>query len=364
MTTTRPPPDRDLPAVLAGRYQVGPLIGQGGCAAVYRGIDRLLDRPVAIKLLAWRREARSPDSGEPFDQEAPARLRREARAAAALNHPHVVDVHDIGWTDEYLFVVMEYLDGPTLAALLDREGRLPPERAIGITAQVCDALVAAHEIGLVHRDVTPGNILIGAGDWAKLTDFGIARVTGGAAITATGLVVGTPAYMSPEQVQGGPVDARSDLYSLGCCLYGMLTGQPPFAGHSAVETAYHHLHTPPVAPSARCPSVPAAVDDVVLTAMAKSPADRYGTAEEMAHALHRARAEHGADKTRELTAPLPRGGPEITQATGSPGPPDLDDLDEPDPGRTRRRLGAILVVLAVAALLALAVVLLYARLRG
>jgi serine/threonine-protein kinase len=338
------------PPVLAGRYELGTLLGTGSTARVYRGVDRLLDRPVAVKLLTGG--ALGPPGDDADDGgDGAQRLRREARAIAALEHPNVVGVHDIGWTDDALWIVMEHVQGSTLSSLLRERGPLSPAQVVDLGEQVGAALGAAHRAGVVHRDVTPGNVLVTTDGRVKLTDFGIARFAGAASSTAEGLVTGTPAYMSPEQVRGDPVDARSDLYSAGCCLYEMLTGRPPFAGDGPLDTARQRLRRPPPPPSAVRPGIPRAVERVVLTAMAPDPEDRYPDAEAMCRALA---------ATRE---PDP-GGPGLRAPDLREPDPDEPDLDEPDEGATRRRIGAVLVVVSTAVLLALAALLLYQRLTG
>jgi serine/threonine-protein kinase len=347
--TPRPYPP---PPVLAGRYELGTLLGTGSTARVYRGVDRLLDRPVAVKLLT---------GGTLGPGDGAQRLRREARAIAALQHPNVVGVHDIGWTDDALWIVMEHVEGSTLSSLLRERGPLSPVEVVDLGVQVGAALGAAHRAGVVHRDVTPGNVLVTVDGRVKLTDFGIARVAGAASATAEGLVTGTPAYMSPEQVRGDPVDARSDLYSAGCCLYEMLTGRPPFTGDGPLDIARQRLRRPPPPPSAVRPGIPRALERVVLTAMALEPEDRYPDAEAMRRALAATREPDPGEPDREepdLRQPDLRE-PDLDE-------PDLDeaDLDEPDEGATRRRIGAVLIVVSTAVLLALAALLLYQRLAG
>src|SRR6266540_5006027 len=205
--------------LLSGRYLIVEPLGRGGMAAVYRGTDRVLGRTVAIKVL-------NPELAE--DQRFVERFRHEARAAAALNHPGVVGVFDTGSDGDQHYIVMEHLEGRTLAEVLRDERLLPPERALSIAAEVAEALEAAHRAGLVHRDVKPSNVMIMPNGTVKVMDFGIARAAAGASFTQTGMVMGTATYFSPEQARSDPVDARSDIYSLGAVLYEMLTGRPPF----------------------------------------------------------------------------------------------------------------------------------------
>jgi eukaryotic-like serine/threonine-protein kinase len=259
---------------------------------------------------------------------------------------------------------MERVEGTTLAALIRERGPMAPLDVVDLAGQVCAALDAAHRAGLVHRDVTPGNILVRPDGRVKLTDFGIARVVGGATTTAAGSVLGTPAYMSPEQVRGNRVDARSDLYSAGCCVYAMLTGRPPFDAEGAIETAFQHVSQPPPRPSAVQPGVPPALEQVVLTAMAKDPEDRYPDAEAMREAL----AAAGPRSTLRVGAPeAAAAGRGRSAAAGRElvgKDPDAPDPEEVDEGVTRRRIGVVLIVLAAAVLLAVAALLLYQRLAG
>ena len=227
------------PQVLLGRYEVGRLLGAGGMAEVFEGRDRLLARRVAIKVLQAQ-FARDPSFL--------IRFKREAQAAASLSHPNIVGVYDTGVQDDTHFIVMEYVDGRTLRELVRADGPLQPERAAEISADVAAALAAAHARGLIHRDVKPGNIMLSPAGQVKVMDFGIARAASHTQITQTAAVVGTAQYISPEQAQGQTVDYRSDLYSLGCCLYEMLTGTVPFTGATPVAIAYRHVREDPTPP--------------------------------------------------------------------------------------------------------------------
>jgi len=267
--------------ILDGRYQLGSLLGVGGMARVYLATDRVLERPVAVKVLS------PPYAQDPVFVE---RFRREARSAARLSHPNIVAVFDSGSDADLHYLVMEYVPGQSLAQLLAGQGRLTPRQAAELAVEVCAALAAAHAQGLVHRDVKPANVLVSEGGRVKVTDFGIVKAAAATTLTGTGVVLGTAAYLSPEQAQGGPVDARSDLYSLGCVLYQLLCGSPPFgsgADSPPVAVATRHLHQPAEPPSARNPQVDASLDAVVLTALAKDPAQRHQSAVELQGALER-----------------------------------------------------------------------------
>jgi eukaryotic-like serine/threonine-protein kinase len=267
--------------ILDGRYRLGSLLGVGGMARVYLASDWVLERQVAVKVLS------PPFAQDPVFVE---RFRREARAAARVSHPNIVAVFDSGSDAGEHYLVMEYVAGQSLAELLADQGRLAPRRAAELGVEVCAALAAAHAQGLVHRDVKPANVLVGAEGRVKVADFGIVKAAATVTLTGNGTVLGTAAYLSPEQAQGGPVDARSDLYSLGCVLYELVTGAPPFgsgADSSPVAVATRHLHQPPEPPSAHNPQVDASLDAVVLTALAKDPARRYQSASELQAALER-----------------------------------------------------------------------------
>jgi serine/threonine-protein kinase len=266
--------------MLGGRYRMESLLGQGGMAQVYKGTDTVLGRPVAIKILAAQYAK---------DQSFVDRFRREAQSAARLNHPNVVGVYDTGSDDGTQYIVMEYVEGRTLADFLSSGGSLLPERAVELASSVCIALSEAHKAGIVHRDIKPGNIMVTRGGEVKVMDFGIARAATAETVTATATVLGTASYLSPEQAQGKRVDARSDIYSLGIVLYEMLVGRVPFGGDSAVAVAYKHVQEPPEPPSRINPDISPSLEAVVMRALAKNPDNRYQTADEFCADLDRVR---------------------------------------------------------------------------
>src|SRR5215831_18367484 len=228
--------------VFSNRYELQREVAQGGMAAVYLARDQLLSRPVALKAL-FPEYAREPSFVE--------RFRREAQAAAGLNHPNIVAIYDWGIESGTYFIVMEYVEGRSLRDLMRAEGALDGPQAAEVTAEIAAALAFAHRSGVVHRDVKPGNVLITRSGNVKVTDFGIARAGASDALTQTGSVMGTATYFSPEQAQGQPVDGRSDVYSLGVVLYEMVTGAVPFTGDTPVAVAYKHVREEPEAPSRR-----------------------------------------------------------------------------------------------------------------
>ena len=250
--------------VLGGRYVLGEVLGTGGMATVWRAADEVLGREVAVKVLSPQYAA---DAG------FVARFEREARHAARLSHPRLVTVFDCGIDNGTAFIVMELVAGRTLRQVLDEARVLPPAQAAGIAAAVCEGLEVAHASGLVHRDIKPANIVVSGGE-VKVLDFGIARAEGTAGLTRTQAVLGTAAYLSPEQASGRPAGPQSDLYSLGCVLFEMLTGQPPFTADSAVGLAYRQVHDDPGPPSAQRPGVPAHLDGMTARLLAKDPAAR------------------------------------------------------------------------------------------
>jgi beta-lactam-binding protein with PASTA domain/tRNA A-37 threonylcarbamoyl transferase component Bud32 len=267
--------------VFGGRYEVIGRAGSGGMAEVYRARDELLGREVALKVLSERFSR---------DKAFVERFRREAQAAANLSHPNIVSLYDYGSDDDTYFIVMEFIDGKALSDVIAAEAPLMPERAADIASEVAAALQRAHSAGLVHRDIKPGNIMITSAGQTKVTDFGIARALrrdGETTMTQTGMVIGTAAYLSPEQAQGNTVDARSDVYSLGCVLYEMLTGRPPFAGDTPLSIAYKHVRESAARPSQSNADVPRELDAIVLKALAKNPDNRYDSATEMQQDLQR-----------------------------------------------------------------------------
>jgi len=295
--------------LLGGRYEIGETIGRGGMATVWRGRDLRLDRPVAIKTLGGTAPA------EPGMMQ---RFEREARTVARLAHPNIVSVYDFGDEDGAAYLVMELVEGESLAAMIAR-GPLDVPRALAIAAQTCDALAAAHEAGVVHRDVKPGNILVTPGGVVKICDFGIARLQRAAAsqasLTGPAVVLGTSEFMAPEQASGGPVDARADLYALGCVLYAMLTGRPPFVGDTPLSVLSQHLHRVPEPLAARRPGVPAALDALVAELLAKRPDDRPRDARQVRARLA---AISGPAATLPITAPWPTAAASDSPVPGQP----------------------------------------------
>jgi eukaryotic-like serine/threonine-protein kinase len=278
--------------ILAERYELGEVIGRGGMSTVYRARDLSLDRVVAVKVAMDPLLERDPVYA--------ARFKREARAAAAISHPCAVTVFDAGADGPTRYIVMEYVEGGSLAELLREEKPLEPARAAHIAEKVADALEAAHAAGIVHRDIKPGNVMVGFGDRVKVLDFGIARTADAVTLTQTASVLGTAPYMSPEQAMGQPADARSDIYSLGCVLYEMLTGKPPFMAEVPAGVLHQHVRVDPKPPRELNPVIPPALDALVLQMLAKDPGDRPQTAAEVRERL----ADSETDVQTEPTVPL------------------------------------------------------------
>ncbi|MET0921192.1 MAG: protein kinase, partial [Acidimicrobiia bacterium] len=262
--------------VLGNRYRLIEPLARGGMATVWVADDPLLSRRVAVKILR-------ADLAE--DGATRARFRNEAIAAARLNHPNIVATFDTGDDDGTAYIVMELVEGTNLRHLLDERGTLPTADVVRIGREIADALDAAHEAGLVHRDVKPANVLVPPTGPVKVTDFGIAKATGADELTRTGTVMGTAKYLAPEQVNGRTADARTDVYALGLLLYEMCCGHPPFGGETDVATAMARLTTSPPSIRAERPDVPPALDDLVHRCLARDPAKRFASAAAVRHAL-------------------------------------------------------------------------------
>jgi eukaryotic-like serine/threonine-protein kinase len=351
------------PRLLSDRYELGPALGYGGMSEVHGGRDVRLGRDVAIKVL------RADLARDPQFQ---IRFQREAQNAAALNHPAIVAVYDTGetWADDIPlpYIVMEYVAGRTLRDIVKSGGPMDPYRVCEVVADVCSALDFSHRHGIIHRDVKPANVMITPSGAVKVMDFGIARALSDAqpAVTQTAAVIGTAQYLSPEQARGESVDARSDVYSTGCVLFELLTGQPPFTGDSPVAVAYQHVREDPRAPSELNPTVPPSLDAITLKALAKNPFNRYQTAAEMRDDLIRALQGEPVDaplvmSADERTDYMNQTGP--TQAVGpaSYGAPATEagdfaawQAEQEDVRRSRRRrrnaiIGGVVLVAAVLA---------------
>jgi serine/threonine-protein kinase len=275
-----PPGDRP---VLNDRYEIRSRIGRGGMADVFLAHDRLLDRPVAVKVL-FPEYATDPNFVE--------RFRREAQAAANLNHPNIVGVYDWGRQGTTYFIVMEFVDGKSLADILRTRGRLSAMQSAEIAGEVAAALGFAHSNGMIHRDIKPANILVATNGTVKVADFGIARAVNAATqenLTQAGAVMGTATYFSPEQAQGLAIDARSDLYSLGIVMYETVSGRPPFSGDNPVTIAYRQVHEPPLPLHQVAPDVPAGYETITGHLLAKNPVQRYASADDVRLDLRRFR---------------------------------------------------------------------------
>lgn len=285
-----------LPETLAGRYRLEEPIASGGMGSVVRAHDEVLVRTVAVKLL---RESLAGD------EDAIERFRREARIAASLGHPGIAQVFDFGQERDQPFIVMEFLEGEDLHTLVRRDGPMDPAEAAKVTASVADALQHAHGAGTVHRDVKPGNIFRTSSGTIKLTDFGIARAEAQTTVTTGGAVMGTYHYLSPEQVNGDRASPASDIYALGCVLFELITGRPPFEADNPMAVAMFHVSRVPPDVRELRPEVPPRIAQVITTAMAKNPSDRFDTAGHMAAALREAvgvPAEPAAPVTEPISA--------------------------------------------------------------
>ena len=327
------------------RYALVRALGSGGMAKVYLAHDEVLGRDVALKMLR---------GAYAEDEEFVERFKREAQAAARLSHPNIVAVYDRGRSEDgSYYIAMEYVPGGTLKERIVRDGALAPGVSAGVAEQISDALSAAHEEGVIHRDIKPQNALVTRSGDVKVTDFGIARAAASPSVTATSVVLGTAAYMSPEQAQGKTVGPASDLYSLGVVLYEMLTGALPFEAENPVAVSLKHINEPAPSPREANPEVPEALDAITLRLLAKDPQDRYPSAAALADDLARLQSGRAptvvdAEKTKLMAAPLPPLPQDKTRvARTTMAPP-------PSAPPTERRRGGVLTRLLAPLLLGIA----------
>jgi serine/threonine-protein kinase len=263
-----------------GRYQISGVLGKGAMGTVYRGIDPAINRPVALKTI------RLDFVNDPAElEELKERLYREAQAAGKLSHPNIVTIYDVGSEGPLQYIAMEYLEGQTLENLIRKKVKFNYKIIAQIITQICQAMEYAHGAGIVHRDIKPANIMVLADYKVKVMDFGIARIDSNS-MTKTGIAMGTPNYISPEQLKGVPIDRRADLFSLGVVMYEMLLGRRPFKGENITSLIYSILHSEPEKPSVINPQIPLLFDHVVMRALKKVPAERYQKASDIANDLH------------------------------------------------------------------------------
>jgi serine/threonine-protein kinase len=284
-TMTAPPSPRPrslqevLPGdVLANRYRIQRLLGTGGMGAVYLAHDEVLGDVVALKMIS---SARAADEAAMIE-----RFKRECAAARKVSSPHVIRIHDLGEARPgLLYLSMEYVQGRTLAELIASRGLVPIGDCVDILGQICQGLAAAHDAGVIHRDLKPSNVLVGERNAIKIIDFGLAKATASEGLTATGMLMGTPYYMSPEQVRGRHVDAGSDIYSLGALAYHLVTGRPPFSGENAIAVGFAHLSELPVPPRQLRADIPPELEAAILSALAKESAGRPRSSAELRAAM-------------------------------------------------------------------------------
>jgi hypothetical protein len=320
---------------LSGRYELGEVIGRGGMGTVYRATDLVLDRTVAVKIL--------PEALAEEDPRHIARFEREARAAASLSNPSVVAIYDTGADEATRFIVMECVTGRSLSQVLRDDAPLEPARAAKIVSRVADALSAAHAAGIVHRDVKPGNVMLRGDGAVKVLDFGLARSLDGSALTQTAAVLGTASYMSPEQALGQRADERSDIYSLGCLLYALLTGRPPFTGEAPAAVLHQHVNSEPRPPSALNRGISPALDAIVMQMLAKSPAERPQDAADVRDRLAPAPTPSAGKAADTSPVTMPTAPVERTSSTRVPGV-------GAQRGAAAGLAGAALLVIAIVAL--------------
>jgi serine/threonine-protein kinase len=334
-----------------GRYEILDELGHGAMGSVFRALDPAMGRVVALKTILT--VALASEQGGEYRQ----RFYREARAAGALAHPGIVPVFDVGEHEGVPFLVMEFVKGQNLEFAMKKGERFSLERVCEIGEQIAEALGYAHHHGVVHRDIKPANILLTSAEAygserPKITDFGVAKLIGGG-ITTTGQLLGTPAFMAPEQFTGAPIDGRADLFSLGVILYWMATGEQPFPGETMTAVSYKIVHTEPVPPAKLNPAIPAKLESVILKCLAKSPANRYQTGEELAQDLALL-CDDSKASSLQSTAPLATGTGKASEETfdlnpGQPSKPlpasEITAMEMPP--RPARRHGALLVAAAV-----------------
>lgn len=296
---------------LNNRYELQAKIGDGGMAVVYRALDTQLNRVVAIKIL------RDTYASDPAFL---ARFKREAQSAASLTHPNIVNVYDVGQDGELYYIVMEYIEGANLKDVINREAPIPTAQSLEITAQICDAIGYAHSRNLIHRDIKPQNVLVDRSGRIKVTDFGIAKSQGDMTLTQTGITLGTVHYFSPEQAQGKPATIQSDLYSIGIVLYELLTGRIPFESDSPVALAIKHIEEPPPSPRRYNPNIPPELEQIIMRALSKNPAQRYPNAAAFAQVLRNFETQAEGSTMAVPRNPQPNG-----QRRPTPVPDNFDD---------------------------------------
>jgi serine/threonine-protein kinase len=343
------------PKILNQRYEIEEKIGDGGMAAVYRGRDIRLNRVVAIKVL---------HAHHATDSNFLQRFNHEAQVAANLRHPSIVDIYDVGREDRFHYIVMEFVDGSDLKSLILRYKQLPVQQVLQIGSAIAEGLDAAHQLGMVHRDVKPQNIMVTHDSTAKITDFGIAKSGLSTAQTETGVTFGTADYISPEQARGQSATAQSDIYALGVTIYESLTGQLPFTGDNAVAVAIQHVSSKPPPIRRHNPNVSPALEQLVMRALAKNPADRPQTAKEFARLL-RAQEESEVRDTAPLQ-PRRKPGNNARSSTSISGsirnlPPKRSTITSPLPSRAGREFGGFLLLML---LLTLAMAVVYVLFMG
>src|SRR5687768_2174740 len=278
-----------------GKYNVVSRLGRGGMGTVYKAVDETLGREVAIKCL----------NSDLTESEVLKRFRAEAVALARLNHPNIATIFELTEYEGQLLMVMEFVRGETFEKVSARLGAMPVDRAVGLCSQVLDALSHAHREGIVHRDLKPANLMLADSGLVKVMDFGLARMAGTEHLTNDGYMVGTPAYMSPEQVLAHEIDGRADLYAMGVVLYRMLTGQLPFKADSGIAMAQKQMYDQPTPVRQLRMELPAAAEDIITRALAKRPEDRFQNADQFKAALAMLNGVASAEITRTLTSPVP-----------------------------------------------------------